>query len=381
MDMIFLSRNLFKTMSIAPPRPSSLTSRFRRVPMVVWLRENLDLARLRRVVLSLGPLLVWYLASGDTAWLDAGFMGLWLLLAAEQLRPSLPMAMVTAAITAALIHLLCLAYPLPWLFAALCALAGALAALMGRRGPASRAIGNHVFLPALYLGCQLGARADVAVAYAHLLPRYALVVALVVLVQYGKACLQSGGVASVRTFCRLPALPASDPVDAATARAARDAAVLRLAAVLLTTAAARYFDLKHGEWMIWVAGSVVVGTHMPSRRIAGDIATGALLGTVVGSALSLLALHLAPLLSQHSRSLAAFASLGVAVGFGACVRIRIAYAMSCMACSVLAVVGSGMYGAGLLRLEYLLAGAAAGVVLVLMRQAIGGLRWTGKGKF
>lgn len=330
------------------------------------LRQYFDLARLGRMLLMLAPAAACYLYGGDSASMRAGFAGVWLMMVAEKMRPSLWLLLLQGGAIALSMGLFCAAFAIPWLFVLLCAVFGGVAVWLGRWGALWQSLGNYCFLPALYLGCELnadGARA--LAAYSDFLSWYALALVPPALVLLGKLAASEprGLCGAVPVFLRRSGWLPPLQHDAARARVAGGAAIVRTAAVLLGALVVRHFGLPSGEWLIWSAASVVTGSLATAQRKAGDRVAGAVLGAGAGVALSWLALQLAPALLRDSHAVVAACTAVTAVSLGCCPHYRLAFGLRSMMCVVLAASAGAGYGAGLLRPENVLLGGLIGAGL------------------
>jgi Fusaric acid resistance protein-like len=161
-----------------------------------------------------------------------------------------------------------LAGPITPLFVALTALAAFVAVAVTRYGDALRTLGNWVFIPAVYLACEVleGLSAPEALRHAGIiLASSPIALALVCAVQ-------------IRDQRRsaVPSQYGSAVTDWFLPAAATAIAVLAAAALVET------LNLAQGQWVIWSAASVVVGDLSASGGKLKLRAIGAFVGVPLG---------------------------------------------------------------------------------------------------
>src|SRR5262249_27029903 len=131
------------------------------------LREEIRITELLRALAVIGPLVIVYFFSREPAMLSLGLIAISLLIPALklQLAPrSVALHYLAILVT---FSALFLAAPMKPLFVSLTALAAFLAVAVTRYGDALRTLGNWVFIPAVYLACELRDGVSTAEAVRH----------------------------------------------------------------------------------------------------------------------------------------------------------------------------------------------------------------------
>ncbi|MET4604422.1 hypothetical protein ABIB90_003914 [Bradyrhizobium sp. JR4.1] len=119
------------------------------------LSREIKTGELVRALIVVGPMVAAYFVARETALLNLGLVAVSLLIPA--LRLHLPPKVIVWHYIAILLTFaaLFLAAPIKPLFAVLTALAGFLAVAVTRHGEHFRTLGNWVFIPAVYLACEV----------------------------------------------------------------------------------------------------------------------------------------------------------------------------------------------------------------------------------
>lgn len=120
-----------------------------------FLRKEIKSDELLRALVVVGPLVIAFLVLREPALLNLGLIAISLLIPALKLQ--LPPRAVTLHYLVIIFTFATLffAFPVKPLFVALTALAAFLAVAVTRHGDALRTLGNWVFIPAVYLACEV----------------------------------------------------------------------------------------------------------------------------------------------------------------------------------------------------------------------------------
>jgi hypothetical protein len=147
---------------VSPPTVSPFT-KLRDV-----LAREIKSGELVRALVVIGPLVAAYVVLREPALLNLGLIAISLLIPVLKLRLSTRAIALHFLAILATFGALFLAAPIKPLFVALTALAAFLAVAVTRYGDALRTIGNWVFIPAVYLACEVreGATAQEALRHA-----------------------------------------------------------------------------------------------------------------------------------------------------------------------------------------------------------------------
>ncbi len=241
-----------------------------------------------------------------------------------------------------------LAFPVKPLFVLLTALAAFLAVAVIRYGEALRTLGNWVFIPAVYLACELREGVDTSEAFRHagvMVAASPIALALVCAVQIGDRRHQ------IVPPDRGP--PSADWLLPASATAI---------AVFAAAALVEVLNLAQGQWVIWSAASVVVGDLTASTGKLKQRAIGALvgvpLGFLVGAAL------------PESRLGYSLAVLGATLTLIAFSRYTLGFGSRCFFVALAAAFTGGASGIAEERVTNVIAGGAFGLIAVALMEFV-----------
>lgn len=313
------------------------------------LSREIKAAELLRALIVVGPMVGAYFITRETALLNLGLVAVSLLIPA--LRLHLPPKVIAWHYLAILVTFaaLFLAAPVKPLFAVLTALAGFLAVAATRYGEYFRTLGNWVFIPAVYLACEVreGVGASEALHHAGLIVASSpIALALVCGIRIydrrrSREVATSFGPAAVEWF-----LPA-----AATAMAVLAAATL-----------VEILNLAQGQWVMWSAASVVVGDLAASTGKLKQRAIGAFAGVPLGF---LTGLGLPP--SRVGYAVAILAATLTLISFP---RYIVGFSLRCFFIALAASFAGGADGIAEERVVNVLIGGAFGLVAVALTETV-----------
>lgn len=324
-----------------------------------WLAREVDHPTIVRGLIVASPPIVAFFLAGEPVFLNLGLLAMALFIPTRKLM--LGPAGVAGEFLAILLSfgVLFLAFPVKGLFVTLTALAAFLAVAVTRYGARLRTLGNWVFIPALYLACELREEAAPGTALAHaktlllLAPvAFLLVLAVQLYDRRGRPTAEAPLFGPPQEGWGLPA--------AATAIAVFAAAGLVEA-----------LDLQQGQWLIWSAASVVVGDLATSSKKLRLRAMGVVVGAPLGLAVGLLLPQ-----SRIGYTLAALGALLTLIAFS---RYVVGFGLRCFLIAVaaaLAGVGSGIAEE---RVENVLMGGAFGIAALVLLEFASRLRGRGPG--
>ena len=314
------------------------------------LSREVKAAELLRALIVVGPMVAAYFIARETALLNLGLVAVSLLIPA--LRLQLPPKVIAWHYLAILLTFaaLFLASPVKPLFAVLTALTGFLAVAVTRHGEHFRTLGNWVFIPAVYLACEVREGVSAADALRHagmIVVSSPLALALVCGIRIydqrwrGSAVATSFGVPVAEWF--LPAMATAAAVFAAAA----------LVAIL---------DLAQGQWVMWSAASVVVGDLAASTDKLKQRAIGAFVGVPLG--------FLAGILLPPSRVGYAIAVLAATLTLISFSRYIVGFGLRCFFIALAASFAGGASGIAEERVVNVLIGGAFGLVAVALTESV-----------
>ncbi|MCP3388123.1 FUSC family protein [Bradyrhizobium sp. CCGB12] len=314
------------------------------------LSREIKTGELVRALIVVGPFVVAYFASRETALLNLGLIAVSLLIPA--LRLHLAPKVVAWHYLAILITFaaLFLASPIKPLFVVLTALAGFLAVAATRYGEHFRTLGNWVFIPAVYLACEVREGVSAAEALRHagmILLSSPIALVLVCAIQIYDLRRRGGGAAA---SLGLPAAEWFLPAIATTM------------AVFAAAALVEILDLAQGQWVMWSAASVIVGDLSASTGKLKQRAIGAFVGVPLG--------FLAGIALPQSRVGYAFAVLAATLTLISFSRYIVGFGLRCFFIALAASFAGGASGIAEERITNVLIGGTFGLVAVALTETV-----------
>ena len=313
------------------------------------LAREIKSAELVRALIVVGPMVAAYFIARETALLNLGLVAISLLIPA--LRLHLPPKVIAWHYLAILVTFaaLLLAGPVKPLFVVLTALAGFLAVAVTRHGEHFRTLGNWVFIPAVYLACEVREGVNAAEAMRHagvIVVSSPIALALVCGIRIydqrrGGATAGSFGAPAAEWL--LPAGPTAMAVCAAAA----------LVEIL---------DLAQGQWVMWSAASVVVGDLTASTGKLKQRAIGAFLGVPLG--------FLAGIALPQSRVGYALAVLAATLTLISFSRYIVGFGLRCFFIALAASFAGGASGIAEERIVNVLIGGTFGLIAVALTEIV-----------
>ncbi|MCK1386685.1 FUSC family protein [Bradyrhizobium sp. 21] len=313
------------------------------------LAREIKTGELVRALIVVGPTVAAYFISRETALLNLGLVAVSLLIPA--LRQHFPPKVIAWHYLAILVTFaaLFLAAPIKPLFVVLTALAGFLAVAGTRHGEHFRTLGNWVFIPAVYLACEVreGVSASEALRHAGaIIVSSPIALALVCSIQIYDQRRRGNAATSFGPPAAEWFLPA-----AATAMAVFAAAAL-----------VEILDLAQGQWVMWSAASVVVGDLAASTGKLKQRAIGAFVGVPLG--------FLTGLLLPPSRIGYAVAILAATLTLISFSRYIVGFGLRCFFIALAASFAGGASGIAEQRIVNVLIGGTFGLVAVALTETV-----------
>ena len=323
------------------------------IPSAIALRgvlsREIKTSDLLRALIVVGPFVAAYFISRETALLNLGLVAVSLLIPA--LRLHLAPKVVAWHYLAILVTFvaLFLAAPIKPLFVVLTALAGFLAAAVTRRGENLRALGNWVFIPAIYLACEVreGVSATEALRHAGMIVVSSpIALALVCGIQIYDQRRRGDAATSFGP-------PAAEWILPSLATAM---------AVFAAAALVEILDLKQGQWVMWSAASVVVGDLSASTGKLKQRAIGAFVGVPLG--------FLAGIALPQSRIGYALAVLAATLTLISFSRYIVGFGLRCFFIALAASFAGGASGIAEERVANVITGGAFGLIAVALTEIV-----------
>lgn len=234
---------------------------------------------------------------------------------------------------------------LPWLFALLCGLLALGVIALTRLAADLRTFGNWIFIPAVYLACELGENRDWAWRLATL-PQILLVSligpAAVIGLYFSRRKRPSKTLASLLAKLGNPNFHWKRQAAAA------------FASVVSVAGAAMAFHLPNSQWMIWSSLSTIAIDLPASRERLRARMTGALIGCPAG--------FLVGLALPHDPLTYALATMGILLTLVAFRTYVFGFTARCALTALAAVVAGGTVDVAGQRVVNVIVGGIIGVV-------------------
>jgi hypothetical protein len=313
------------------------------------LSREIKTRELLRALIVVGPFVAAFFISHETALLNLGLIAVSLLIPA--LRLHLPPKVIAWHYLAILVTFaaLFLAAPIKPLFVALTALTGFLAAAATRYGEHFRTLGNWVFIPAVYLACEVREGISDAEALRH---------AGIIIVSSPVA---------LALVCGIQIYDQRRRADAPTSFGPRAAEWLLPAsatalAVFAAAALVEILNLAQGQWVMWSAASVVVGDLSASTDKLKQRAIGAFVGVPLG--------FLAGLALTQNRVGYALAVLAATLTLISFSRYIVGFGLRCFFIALAASFAGGASGIAEERVANVIIGGVFGLVAVALTDLV-----------
>lgn len=277
-----------------------------------------------RLGLVIGLYVGIYLVTDQSDLLSVAVLGGGLYIASEGLRLGYALVFCHYLIGIAAFLCLFLSIGIPALFAVLCGTLALGVIALTRWAADLRSFGNWIFIPAVYVACDLGedrAWPDRLAALPHVLLFSLIGPAAVMALMFSRRNEPSKSLTSLLERLGHPNLHWMQQ------------AVAAFLAVLLVAGVAVAFDLPNSEWMIWSSLSTIAIDLPASRAKFKDRTFGALIGCPVGFACGFLL--------PQNRVTFALATLGILVTLVAFRTYRLGFTFRCALTALAAVVAGG----------------------------------------
>ena len=313
------------------------------------LTREVKTRELLRALIVVGSFVSAYFISGEAALLNLALIAVSLLIPALRLQlPPKVIAWHYCAILATFAALF-LAAPVKPLFVVLTALAGFLAVAGTRYGEHFRTLGNWVFIPAVYLACEVREGVSAAEALRHagiIIVSSPVALALVCAIQLYDQRQPDNAAISFGP-------PASEWLLPASATAL---------AVFAAAALVEILDLAQGQWVMWSAASVVVGDLSASTDKLKQRAIGAFVGAPLG--------FLAGLALTQNRIGYALAVLAATLTLISFSRYIVGFGLRCFFIALAASFAGGASGIAEERVANVVIGGVFGLVAVALTDIV-----------
>ncbi|SFN68133.1 Fusaric acid resistance protein-like [Bradyrhizobium sp. Rc3b] len=313
------------------------------------LSREIKTAELLRALIVAGPMVAAYFIARETALLNLGLVAVSLLIPA--LRQHFPPKVIVWHYLAILVTFaaLFLAAPIKPLFAVLTALAGFLAVAGTRYGEHFRTLGNWVFIPAVYLACEVREGVSTAEALRH------------------AGVIVASSPIALALVCAIRIYDQRRQGDAATSFGPPAAewflpALATAMAVFAAAALVEILNLAQGQWVMWSAASVVVGDLSTSTDKLKQRTIGAFVGVPLG--------FLAGIVLPQSRVGYALAVLAATLTLISFSRYILGFGLRCFFIALAASFAGGASGIAEERIVNVLIGGSFGLIAVALTEIV-----------
>ncbi|MBB4423253.1 hypothetical protein GGD66_001793 [Bradyrhizobium sp. CIR48] len=313
------------------------------------LSREIKTAELLRALIVVGPMVAAYFIARETALLNLGLVAVSLLIPA--LRQHFPPKVIVWHYLAILVTFaaLFLAAPIKPLFAVLTALAGFLAVAGTRYGEHFRTLGNWVFIPAVYLACEVREGVSTAEALRH------------------AGVVVASSPIALALVCGIRIYDQRGQGDAATSFGPPAAewflpALATAMAVFAAAALVEILNLAQGQWVMWSAASVVVGDLSTSTDKLKQRTIGAFVGVPLG--------FLAGIVLPQSRVGYALAVLAATLTLISFSRYILGFGLRCFFIALAASFAGGASGIAEERIVNVLIGGSFGLIAVALTEIV-----------
>ena len=296
--------------------------------------------------------------AGATTALRMSLITISMFIVMENVNRSFVLLMLHALLLMGALALFYFSLSEPLLFVFACAGFVFVSAWFTRFGAHLKSFGNFIFIPALYMACEMAdasGRSGVWADYFHIVIWMGLPIASIALL----LCLHawpdlSQAPKDTNRFSKIFALHTSQPLCAY-----KRLALSHFLSVLCAAAYAEIGAVPFSEWIIWSAVSVGTGDQASSLKKARDRFLGALLGVPI-------ALLIAPIV-PHGATTLSLLTLGVGLSLVVFKNYAVAFGTRC-GFTVLAAFSAGALGtrAGFYRVENVIIGGVIGVLVGLL---------------
>lgn len=314
-----------------------------------FLAQEIKTGELLRALVVVGPLVTAYFVLSEPALLNLGLIAISLLIPALKLRLAPRAVVLHYLVILATFGTLFLAAPIKPLFVALTALAAFLAVAVTRYGEALRTLGNWIFIPAVYLACEVreGVSAEEALRHAGVI--------------IASSPIALALVCGIQLLDQRRGDPAPSAYGPAAAQWLLSAAATAIA-VFAAAALVEVLNLAQGQWVIWSAASVVVGDLSASTGKLKLRAIGALVGVPLGL---LVGIVLPP--SRIGYSLAVLGAILTLIAFS---RYAVGFGLRCFLIALAAAFVGGASGIAEERVANVLMGGTFGLIAVALTDIV-----------
>lgn len=313
------------------------------------LSREIKSSELLRALIVVGPFVAAYFISRETALLNLGLIAVSLLIPA--LRLHFPPKLIVWHYLAILVTFatLFLAAPVKPLFVVLTALIGFVAVAATHHGEHFRTLGNWVFIPAVYLACEVREGVSASEALRH---------AGIIIVSSPVALVLVCGIQIYDQRRRGNAPTSFGPPAAEWLLPAAATAM----AVFAAAALVEILDLAQGQWVMWSAASVVVGDLSASTDKLKQRAIGAFVGVPSG--------FLAGLVLPQNRVGYALAVLAATLTLISFSRYIVGFGLRCFFIALAASFAGGASGIAEERVANVIIGGAFGLIAVALTDIV-----------
>ncbi len=332
------------------------------------LKEEVYWGVLGKALLSLLPVAIGYIWTGNVMFWNVGLITISLGIGAERLKLGAIAISLHFLLILACFTLLFFAFTVPYLFVLVCASMAFATIYFIKYGSGIRTLANYTFIPTVYLTCELHENISSALTVA-IYEKFIILTPLALL-----AAILIYRAPKMRIWRKKPELAIQEKSKKGIARILHGVELGEPTAIWIPSAIAIFLGvtvaaslviflhLSRGEWVIWSVASVITLEFSSARRKFND----RMLGACIGVPLGLLAAEFAP----KSELMYVFAALGIMLTLVAFRRYRLAFGSRCFLVAFAAFIVSATPIMAVERITNVLAGGAIGLLAVYFAELI-----------
>lgn len=329
--------------------------------MNIYLKQ-INWNALLLAILALLPILIGYVFFQDNLWFDVGLVTISLFVPIARIKSGINLAIVQFLLILLCFSLLFFAFNIPYLFGVLCALIAFGSIGITRYDNNLRTVANFIFIPAVYLTCELrenlAADSVLSVYYTFisLMPIALLSIIIVVIMKeyISYRNQKNNQVLSVGQwkFLTHQVLHGKKP-DRQMKLNWLKSAIAIFVGVLIAAVFVLTKPIDHGEWVIWSTAAVITSDLVSAKKKSQDRLIGLFLGVPTGFFLAQF-LPKTPLIY----SLAALSVMLTLIAFKS---YRMAFGSRCFFIAIASYIATTTPQIALERVENVMIGAVIGL--------------------
>lgn len=287
---------------------------------------------------ALVPVVFYYLKTADILASYLGLISVSLVIVKDKLHLTLKHSIYHYLATIVAFSLLYFAYSEKVLFVIITALIALFTILITQRGGKLRTLGNYIFIPAVYIGCEL----RMHITEGDLIPQYMHFLELTLICLLSHIAVHLLFKDKLNEDFGLPEVNWFRP------------SLIILISVTLATSSALLLHLEHLQWAIWSSASVILASFDQTKIKVEHRITG----LIIGVPLALALIQILP----KSEVIYIISLISAVLTLIAFKNYTLAFTIRCFLVVIVAGMGNFAIQASEERIESVLLGGAIGVI-------------------